>query len=109
MMLLNRNYTVSVCHSKTKDIGSMTRSSKIVVVAVGRPGFLNREMVTPGSVVIDVGINYVNDKVVGDANFEDLSEYVEAITPVPGGVGPITATNILENVVKAAEFQKNNL
>ncbi|WP_297025907.1 bifunctional 5,10-methylenetetrahydrofolate dehydrogenase/5,10-methenyltetrahydrofolate cyclohydrolase [Thermoplasma sp.] len=109
MMLLNRNYTVSVCHSKTPDIASMARSSKIVVVAVGRPGFLKRDMVTPGSVVIDVGINYVSDKVVGDTDFNDISNYVEAITPVPGGVGPITATNILENVVRAAEFQKKNM
>ncbi|WP_297218139.1 bifunctional 5,10-methylenetetrahydrofolate dehydrogenase/5,10-methenyltetrahydrofolate cyclohydrolase [Thermoplasma sp.] len=106
MMLLNRNYTVSVCHSKTPNITAYTKNAKVVVVAVGRPGFLKSSMVSDDSVVVDVGINYVNDRVVGDADFEDVSKHVEAVTPVPGGVGPITATNILENVVRAAEFQK---
>ncbi|BAB60189.1 methylene-tetrahydrofolate dehydrogenase [Thermoplasma volcanium GSS1] len=107
MMMLNRDYTVSICHSKTPDIRSIAKASKIIVVAVGRPGFLDDTYVTESSVVIDVGINYVQDKVIGDIDFDKVSEKVEAVTPVPGGVGPITATNILSNLVKAAEYQSN--
>ncbi len=108
MMLLNRNYTVTVCHVFTADVRRYTRNSKVIVVAVGKPGFLDRSFVNPDSVVIDVGINYVNDTVRGDVKTDEINGYVEAFTPVPGGVGPVTATNILENVVRTAEFQMGN-
>ncbi len=108
MMLLNRNYTVTVCHIFTADVRRYTRNSKVIVVAVGKPGFLDRSFVNPDSVIIDVGINYVNDTVTGDVKTDDVNGYVEALTPVPGGVGPVTATNILENVVRTAEFQMGN-
>ena len=107
-MLLNRNFTVNVCHSKTVDLREVSRRSKVVVVAVGREKFLDRSFVTENSIVIDVGINYSDNGITGDADFDDLKDYVEAITPVPGGVGPLTATYIFENLVKATEFQLAN-
>ncbi len=105
MMLLNRDYTVTVCHSKTKDIRSLSRNSEVLVTAVGVPNFIDRSFVTENSIVVDVGINPVQDTIRGDANYEELFGYVRAITPVPGGVGPITATLIMENTVRATEFQ----
>lgn len=108
-MLLNRNFTVNVCHSKTVDLREVSKRSKVVVVAVGRENFLDRSYVTDKSIVIDVGINYSEKGISGDANFDDLKDYVEAITPVPGGVGPLTATFIFENLVKATEFQLKKL
>jgi len=96
--------TVTVCHSRTPNLGGITRSADIVVVAIGRARFLKADMVRPGAVVIDVGINRVGDRLVGDAAFEELCDRVAAITPVPGGVGPMTVAMLLHNTTLAAEL-----
>ena len=109
MLLLERNGTVTVCHSKTKDLSYHTKNADIIVVAVGRPRFLSGENVKAGDVVIDVGINRTDDKkIVGDVDFESVSAVASYITPVPGGVGPMTITTLLENTVKAAELSVKN-
>jgi methylenetetrahydrofolate dehydrogenase (NADP+) / methenyltetrahydrofolate cyclohydrolase len=96
--------TVTVCHSKTRDLASLTRGADILVAAIGSPGFVKREMVKPGAVVIDVGVNRVGEKLVGDVDFAGVSETALAITPVPGGVGPMTITMLLENTLTAAKL-----
>ncbi len=106
LMLLARNATVTVCHSRTKDIGKITREADIVVVAVGKAGFLTADMVKPGAAVIDVGMNRKPDgKATGDVDFEAVREVAGYITPVPGGVGPMTITMLLYNTLESA---KNN-
>ncbi|AAT43656.1 bifunctional methylenetetrahydrofolate dehydrogenase/methenyltetrahydrofolate cyclohydrolase FolD [Picrophilus oshimae] len=105
MMLLNRDFTVTVCHSRTVNINEITRSSDIVVVAVGKPNFLDRSYVSDKNIIIDVGINYLNGKTCGDADYENIKDYVNAITPVPGGVGPVTATDIFENFINGLKYQ----
>ena len=113
MLLLRKapggNATVTVAHSRTPDLGRITRTADILVVAVGWPGTVTREMVKPGAVVIDVGTNRVDDprrergyRVVGDVEFEEVREVASAITPVPGGVGPMTIAMLLTNTVEAA-------
>ncbi len=106
----NANATVTVCHSRTPDIPSISSQADILVAAVGRPNFVKKDMVKDGAVVIDVGINRVDDpsakrgyKLVGDVDFEEVSEKASAITPVPGGVGPMTVAMLMKNVVRAAE------
>jgi methylenetetrahydrofolate dehydrogenase (NADP+)/methenyltetrahydrofolate cyclohydrolase len=103
------NATVTVCHSRTKDIGSVTRSADILIVAMGKPEFVTGAMIKPGAVVIDVGVNRVADpstrtgyRLVGDVKFAEGVEVAAAITPVPGGVGPMTITMLLHNTVQAA-------
>ncbi|HSH44770.1 MAG TPA: bifunctional 5,10-methylenetetrahydrofolate dehydrogenase/5,10-methenyltetrahydrofolate cyclohydrolase, partial [Longimicrobiales bacterium] len=103
------NATVTVAHSRTPDLGAVTRQADIVVAAVGRPGTITRDMVKEGVVVIDVGSNRVDDpsdergyRWVGDVDFDGVSEVAEAITPVPGGVGPMTITMLLKNTLEAA-------
>jgi len=104
MMLLNAGATVTVCHSKTADLGALTRQGDILVVAVGRPRMVTGEMVKPGAVVIDVGVNRLPDgKLAGDVDFASASQVASRITPVPGGVGPMTIAMLLANTVKAAE------
>ncbi len=104
LLLLQANATVTVCHSATADIGHHTRQADVVVAAVGRPGTLTAGMVKPGAVVIDVGINRKADgKLCGDVDFEGVSKVASAITPVPGGVGPMTITMLLVNTIEAAE------
>lgn len=105
LMLLDRNATVTICHSKTENLADVTRTADILVVAVGRPGYVTEDMVKEGAVVIDVGINRVEGKTVGDVDFEAVSEKAAAITPVPGGVGSVTTTMVIENILKAAEMQ----
>ncbi len=100
LMLLNRNATVTVCHSKTKDLGSVTRNADILVVAVGKAKTITAEMVKKGAVVIDVGINNVEGKLVGDVDFEKVKGKAAFITPVPGGVGPMTVAMLLENTLQ---------
>ena len=107
-MLIKENATVTVCHSKTKDIKSETLKSDIVVVAIGSPKFLTRDMVKEGTTIIDVGINLVDGKLVGDTDYENLKD-ITNITPVPGGVGPMTVAMLLNNTVVACkELQKEN-
>jgi methylenetetrahydrofolate dehydrogenase (NADP+)/methenyltetrahydrofolate cyclohydrolase len=96
------NATVTVCHSRTPDIGVITRQADIVVVAIGQARFLKADMIRPGATVIDVGINRVDGALVGDVDFEPVSRVAGAISPVPGGVGPMTITMLLHNTVEAA-------
>jgi methylenetetrahydrofolate dehydrogenase (NADP+)/methenyltetrahydrofolate cyclohydrolase len=103
------NATVTVCHSRTRDMASITRQGDILIVAIGKPEFIGGDMVKPGAVVIDVGVNRIDDptlkkgyRLVGDVKFEEVRGVAEAITPVPGGVGPMTITMLLYNTVQAA-------
>ena len=103
LLLLQKNATVTICHSKTPDLGALTRQADIVIAAVGRPRLVTAEMVKPGACVIDVGINRLPDgNLAGDVDFEAVSQVAGWITPVPGGVGPMTIAMLLENTVKAA-------
>jgi methylenetetrahydrofolate dehydrogenase (NADP+)/methenyltetrahydrofolate cyclohydrolase len=104
-MLLNRNATVQVCHVFTKDLALHTRDAEILVVAAGVPALIKKDMVRPGAVVFDVGINRVGDKTVGDVDFDAVKDIASAITPVPGGVGPLTVAMLLSQTVFAAESQ----
>ncbi len=105
-LLLEKNGTVTVCHSKTDNLTEITRSADILVVAVGRHEFVTADMVKPGAVIIDVGINRNADgKLVGDVDFASVSKVASHITPVPGGVGPMTITMLLENTLLAAKKQ----
>ncbi len=108
LLLLQQNATVTVCHSRTKDLGSICREADILVVAVGRPKMVTGDMVKPGAIVIDVGINRVDDKLVGDVDFESAKEVAGWITPVPGGVGPMTITMLMLNTLEAFK-RKHNL
>ena len=103
MLLLQENCTVTICHSRTKNLAEHTRRADILVAAVGKPGFVTADMVKPGAVVIDVGINRVDGKVRGDVDFDAVREIASWITPVPGGVGKMTITMLLANTVEAAE------
>jgi len=102
-LLLERDATVSICHSKTKDIVEITKNADIIVAAVGKPNFVKPEMVKEGAIVIDVGINRVNGKLVGDVDFELVKEKTSLITPVPGGVGPMTIAMLMYNTVESAK------
>ena len=106
LLLLERNGTVTVCHSRTKNLSEITRESDIVVVAIGRANFLTADMVKPGAVIIDVGINRMDDgKLCGDVKFDEVEKIASKITPVPGGVGPMTITMLLKNTLAAAKMQ----
>ncbi len=102
-LLLKENCTVTMCHSRTADLACHTRRADILVAAVGKAGFITADMVKPGAIVIDVGINRVNGKVVGDVDFDAVKDVAGWITPVPGGVGKMTITMLLLNTVEAAE------
>lgn len=102
MLLLQKNATVTICHSRTKDLTAVCRGADILVVAIGKPKFVTADMVKPGAVVIDVGINRVDGKLVGDVDYEPVAEVAAAITPVPGGVGPMTITMLMKNTLQAA-------
>ena len=104
-LLLKRGATVTVCHSKTKDISVFTKQADILVAAVGRPHIITKDMIKPGAIVIDVGINRVDGKILGDVDTENALEVCSKITPVPGGVGLTTVLSLLENVVQAAQEQ----
>ena len=101
-LLLNADATVTITHSKTKNIKAHTKSADIIVSAVGRANFVTADMISPGCVIVDVGINHVDGKLCGDVDFENVSELASAITPVPGGVGPMTIATLMENTFKAA-------
>ena len=107
MLLLHKNATVTICHSRTKNLSEKTKNADILVAAVGIPEFIKGDMVKPGAVVIDVGINRVADKkLVGDVDFSACEKIASAITPVPGGVGPMTIAMLMKNTVKAALIQQ---
>lgn len=106
LLLLGRNGTVTVCHSRTKNLKEVTKRADILVVAIGKPEFITADMVKPDAVVIDVGINRTADgKLVGDVKFDEVSEIASAITPVPGGVGPMTIAMLMQNTLTAAKLQ----
>lgn len=100
--LLNKDATVTICHSKTKNIEEITRNADILISAIGKPRFVTSDMVKQGAVVIDVGINRLETGLVGDVDYEEVEKKASYITPVPGGVGPMTIAMLLHNVVKAA-------
>lgn len=105
-LLLARNATVTVCHSRTKDLAQITRQADILVAAIGKPAFVTADMVKPGAVIIDVGINRIAPKkLVGDVDFSAVAEVASAITPVPGGVGLLTIAMLMQNTVTAARLQ----
>ena len=107
MLLLHKNGTVTICHSKTKNLAEICKKADILVAAVGRPNFVTADMVKEGAVVIDVGINRVDGKLCGDVNFAEVKEKAAAITPVPGGVGPMTIAMLMQNTLTAAKKQNN--
>jgi len=110
-LLRNRNATVTVCHSRTRDLPSVTRRAEVLVAAIGRPQMIRGEWIRPGAVVIDVGVNRVEDptkksgyRLVGDVAFDEAKEVASAITPVPGGVGPMTIAMLLSNTLRACKY-----
>ena len=107
MLLLHKNGTVTTCHSRTKNIAEITKTADILVAAVGRANFVTADMVKPGAVVIDVGMNRLADgRLVGDVDFENVEKIAGAITPVPGGVGPMTIAMLMKNTFTAAKNSK---
>ncbi|MDB5342104.1 MAG: folD [Schlesneria sp.] len=112
MMLIQKgetaNATVTICHSRTKNLAEIVRSADILIAAIGKAEFVTPDMLKPGVVVIDVGINRVNDRLVGDVHFEGVREIASAITPVPGGVGPMTIAMLLKNTLTAARIAAAN-
>ncbi len=111
LLLTKENATVTICHSKTKNLPEITRQADILIVAIGKPEFITADMVKPGAYVIDVGINSVDDpsrksgyRLVGDVAFDEVAQVAKAITPVPGGVGPMTIAMLLKNTMRALEL-----
>lgn len=114
LLLTKANATVTICHSKTNDLASITRNADILIAAIGKPEFITADMVKPGAYVIDVGINSIDDpsrklgyRLVGDVAYEEVAEVAGAITPVPGGVGPMTIAMLLKNTMRALELAEN--
>jgi methylenetetrahydrofolate dehydrogenase (NADP+)/methenyltetrahydrofolate cyclohydrolase len=104
LLLLSRHATVTICHSRTPDLGLHTRQADVLVVAIGKAEMLTGDMVKPGAVVIDVGVNQLGDKLVGDVHFASAQAVAGAITPVPGGVGPMTIVMLMKNTIQAARW-----
>lgn len=106
--MLSKNATVTVCHSKTKNLKDITKNADILVSAIGRPKFVTKDMIKKDAIIIDVGINRMeNSKICGDVDFENVYAKASKITPVPGGVGPMTIAMLMHNLVKATKLQKN--
>ena len=110
LLLVKKNATVTICHSRTRDLAAVTRSADILIAAIGRARFVTGDMIKPGAAVIDVGTNMIDDasrksgrRLVGDVDFEAAREVAGAITPVPGGVGPMTIAMLLQNTLRAAQ------
>lgn len=101
--LLNENATITICHSKTKNIEEILKNSDVIIMAIGKAKYLKKEMIKENAVIIDVGINFENGKIVGDVDFEDVKEKAYAITPVPGGIGVVTNSLLIENIIKSAK------
>ncbi|GFO95851.1 5,10-methylene-tetrahydrofolate dehydrogenase/methenyl tetrahydrofolate cyclohydrolase [groundwater metagenome] len=108
IMLLNRNATVKVCHIFTKDLKSHTKEADILIVATGVRGLIKADMVKQGAIVFDVGITWLDERVYGDVDFDDVLPKVKLISPVPGGVGPMTIAILMEHTLKAAKIQTRN-
>ncbi|MFQ5673924.1 MAG: bifunctional methylenetetrahydrofolate dehydrogenase/methenyltetrahydrofolate cyclohydrolase FolD [Nitrospinales bacterium] len=104
-LLLRRNATVTLCHSRTRDLPRMARTADLLIAAIGKPGFVTADMVRPGAVVVDVGINRVDGKLKGDVDFDPVAQQAAWITPVPGGVGPMTIAMLMNNTLTAFENQ----
>ncbi|MBI2252570.1 MAG: bifunctional methylenetetrahydrofolate dehydrogenase/methenyltetrahydrofolate cyclohydrolase FolD [Armatimonadetes bacterium] len=109
LMLLQENATVCMCHSKTKNLEEVTRRADILVVAIGRAEMIKASMVKKGAIVIDVGINRLNDKLAGDVDFKEVSKVASEITPVPGGVGPLTIAMLMKNTLKSAKLRNSTV
>ena len=108
MLLLHRSGTVTICHSKTQNLKEICKNADILVASVGKPNFVTADMVKEGAVVIDVGINRLeNGKLCGDVKFDEVSEKAGWITPVPGGVGPMTIAMLMQNTLTAGKLQNN--
>lgn len=109
-MLINEDATVTICHSKTKNLSEICKNADIIVCAVGKAKFLNRNMIKKGAVIIDVGINRdENGKICGDVDFDDVKNIASAITPVPGGVGPMTIAMLMKNTITATKIQNKEV
>lgn len=108
-LLLNANATVTICHSRTKNLSEITKTADVLVVAIGNPKFITANMIKDDAVVIDVGINRMSDtkKIIGDVDFENVKDKCSYITPVPGGVGPMTIITLMSNVLKAYKMQNS--
>lgn len=104
-LLLQANATVSILHSKTQNVASYTKQADIVVVAIGKANFLKADMIKPGATIIDIGINRIDNKIYGDVDFNSVQKVASAITPVPGGIGPLTVEGLMEQVVTLTEIQ----
>jgi methylenetetrahydrofolate dehydrogenase (NADP+)/methenyltetrahydrofolate cyclohydrolase len=105
MLLLREDATVTICHSHTNDLATQLKTADIVIVAAGRPGLITGQMLKRGAVVVDVGINVVGDRIVGDVDAGSVSGVASALTPVPGGVGPVTNALLMTHLIRAAEAQ----
>lgn len=105
MLLLHKNATVTICHSRTQNIAEITKKADIIVVAIGKAKFLTSDMVSENTVVIDVGMNRLDGKLCGDVDFDNVAPKCSYITPVPGGVGPMTITTLMQNAIKAYDIQ----
>ena len=103
LMMINKNATVSVCHEFTHDLGKHTKKADVLVVGVGKSKFITKEMIKENAIIIDVGINRVDNKIVGDVDFENVIDKCQLITPVPGGVGPMTVAMLMKNTIKATK------
>jgi methylenetetrahydrofolate dehydrogenase (NADP+)/methenyltetrahydrofolate cyclohydrolase len=109
ILLLAENATVTICHSRTRDLASFTKQADILVAAIGKPGFVKRDMVKQGAIVIDVGMNRGADgKLCGDVDFENVRDTASFITPVPGGVGLMTRAMLMKNTLEAYKMQGNS-
>ena len=106
-LLLKENATVTMCHSKTKNLAHFTKEADILVVAVGKSKFIKADMIKDGAVIVDVGINREDGKLTGDVDFEEVKDKCSYITPVPGGVGPMTVIMLYDNVLNCFRLQKN--
>ncbi len=105
LLFLQENATVTICHSKTKNLPAIAQQADILIVSTGRPMFVGKTFVKPGAIVIDVGINKINGKIVGDVNFDEVCDIAGWLTPVPGGIGILTTLMLLRNVIKAGKLQ----
>ena len=108
VFLLLKHPTITICHSRTPDLGYHTRQADILIAAVGKPGIITADMIKPGAVVVDAGINEVEGGITGDVDFEKAKEVAGLITPVPGGVGSLTTALLFKNVLKGIELQNRN-